>query len=403
MKNTKKECIAMLLAGGEGRRLAPLTSIVAKPAVPFGGDYKIIDFPLSNCVNSGIDMVGVLTQYEAESLHDHIGQGDSWSTDALKMNITLLSSETTGEYTGTADAIYKNLEYIDALDPQDVLILSGDHIYHMDYSEMLQYHKDSNAKATLSVVEVPWEEASRFGVMSVDDSMTITKFSEKPAAPESNLASMGIYVFDWQYLRQHLVADAEKANSNHDFGKDIIPQMLADDEKVVAYEFLGYWRDVGTINSLWEAHMDILAHSKQFELKRSEWPMFSADLDIVSDQQNAAAPDCSMISSKAVLEGKVERSVVFNDSTISKQAEVIESVIMPGAFIGKNAHVEYAIIAEGAVIKDNAVVQGTKDEIKVVAPYETVYAKPSVRTQPAMLLKEVYDKSGRVRAGGISS
>ncbi|WP_458122205.1 glucose-1-phosphate adenylyltransferase [Paenibacillus sp. Z6-24] len=403
MKNTKKECIAMLLAGGEGRRLAPLTSIVAKPAVPFGGDYKIIDFPLSNCVNSGIDTVGVLTQYEAESLHDHIGQGDSWSTDALKMNITLLSSETTGEYMGTADAIYKNLEYIDALDPKDVLVLSGDHIYHMDYSEMLQYHQEHNAKATLSVVEVPWEEASRFGVMSVDDSMTITKFSEKPADPESNLASMGIYVFDWQYLRQHLVADAEKANSNRDFGKDIIPQMLADDEKVVAYEFLGYWRDVGTINSLWEAHMDILSHSKQFELKRSEWPMFSADLDIVSNQQNAAAPDCSMISSKAVLEGKVERSVVFNDSTISKQAKVIESVIMPGAFIGKNAHVEYAIIAEGAVIKDNAVVQGSKDEIKVVAPYETVYAKPSVRTQPAMLLKEVYDKSGRVRAGGISS
>ncbi|WP_017812416.1 glucose-1-phosphate adenylyltransferase [Paenibacillus shenyangensis] len=403
MKNTNKECVAMLLAGGEGRRLAPLTSIVAKPAVPFGGDYKIIDFPLSNCVNSGIDTVGVLTQYEAESLHDHIGQGDSWSTDAIKMNITLLSSETTGEYMGTADAIYKNLEYIDALNPENILVLSGDHIYHMDYTEMLQSHKDNNAKATISVVEVPWEEASRFGVMSVDDSMMITKFSEKPADPESNLASMGIYVFDWQYLRQHLVADAAKANSNHDFGKDIIPQMLADGEKVVAYEFLGYWRDVGTINSLWEAHMDILEHSKQFELKRTDWPMFSADLEIAPDVQNVDAPDCSMISSKAVLEGSVQRSVVFNDSTISKQAEVIESVIMPGAFIGKNAHIEYAIIAEGAVIKDNAIVQGTKDEIKVVAPYETVYAKPSVRTQPAMLLKEVYDKSGRVRAGGISS
>ncbi len=401
MRKTNKECIAMLLAGGEGRRLAPLTSIIAKPAVPFGGDYRIIDFPLSNCANSGIDTVGVLTQYEAQSLHDHIGQGNAWSTHQNPMNISLLSSERTGEYTGTADAIYKNIEYIDALDPKDVLILSGDHIYHMDYNEMLQYHSENKASATLAVVEVPWEEASRFGVMSTDSDMNITKFSEKPAEPESNLASMGIYVFDWQYLRQHLIQDAMNEQSSHDFGKNIVSQMLADGEKVVAYEFQGYWRDVGTINSLWEAHMDILQHSRQFELKNSEWPMFSADFNPLEDTDHADAPDCSMVSCKASLEGQVERSVVFNGSTISKQAEVKHSIIMPGAMIGKQARIEYAIIAEGAIIKDGAIIEGTPEEIAVVGPYETVYAKPSVRTQPARLLKEVYESS-RVHAGGIS-
>ncbi len=403
MKKTNKECIAMLLAGGEGRRLAPLTSIIAKPAVPFGGDYRIIDFPLSNCANSGIDTVGVLTQYEAQSLHDHIGGGDAWSTTNNPMNITLLSSERTGEYTGTADAIYKNIEYIDALDPKDVLILSGDHIYHMDYNEMLQYHSENKARATIAVVEVPWEEASRFGVMSTDTEMNITKFSEKPAEPESNLASMGIYVFDWQYLRHHLLQDALNEQSSHDFGKNIIPQMLADREKVVAYEFLGYWRDVGTINSLWEAHMDILQHSRQFELKNSAWPMFSADYNPLQDNDHAHAPDCSMVSCKASLEGNVERSVVFNGSAIGKQAEVKHSIIMPGAIVGKQARIEYAIIAEGAIVKDGAVIEGTPEQIAVVGPYETVYPKPSVRTQPARLLKEVYDKSGRVHAGGMSS
>ncbi|WP_411342616.1 glucose-1-phosphate adenylyltransferase [Paenibacillus sp. WLX1005] len=403
MKKTNKDCIAMLLAGGEGRRLAPLTSVIAKPAVPFGGDYKIIDFPLSNCVNSGIDTVGVLTQYEAQSLHDHIGQGNAWSTADQSMNITLLSSERTGEYTGTADAIYKNIEYIDQMNPKDVLILSGDHIYHMDYNEMLQYHNENKAQATIAVVEVPWDEASRFGVMSTDDDMNITKFSEKPAQPESNLASMGIYVFDWQYLRQHLIADAAQADSSHDFGKNIIPQMLADGEKVVAYEFLGYWRDVGTINSLWEAHMDILQHNRQFELKNAEWPMFSADFNPLENNNHDTAPDCSMVSSKAVLDGTVEQSVVFNGSTIGKQAEVNNSVIMPGASIGKHARIQYAIVAEGATVKDGAVVIGTPEEIAVVAPYDTVYAKPSVRTQPARLLQEVYDKSGRVHAGGMSS
>ncbi|MFD1884312.1 glucose-1-phosphate adenylyltransferase [Paenibacillus wenxiniae] len=400
MRKTNKECIAMLLAGGEGRRLAPLTSIIAKPAVPFGGDYRIIDFPLSNCANSGIDTVGVLTQYEAQSLHDHIGGGDAWSTDNNPMNITLLSSERTGEYTGTADAIYKNIEYIDALDPKDVLILSGDHIYHMDYNEMLQYHSENKAHATIAVVEVPWEEASRFGVMSTDADMNITKFSEKPAEPESNLASMGIYVFDWQYLRQHLLQDAMNEQSSHDFGKNIIPQMLADRQTVVAYEFQGYWRDVGTINSLWEAHMDILQHSRQFELKNSAWPMFSADYNPLQDNDHAHAPDCSMVSCKASLEGHVERSVVFNGSTIGRQAEVTHSIIMPGAVIGKQARIEYAIIAEGAIVKDGAIVEGTPEQIAVVAPYETVYPKPSVRTQPARLLKEVL---GRVHAGGISS
>lgn len=400
MKNQK--CVAMLLAGGEGRRLAPLTSIVAKPAVPFGGDFKIIDFPLSNCVNSGIDTIGVLTQYEAASLHDHIDQGDAWSTSDLQMNISLLSSEATGEYMGTADAITKNIAYLDALNPENVLILSGDHIYHMDYSDMIAYHGQNQAKATISVMEVPWEEASRFGVMSTDSSMNVTKFSEKPAQPESNLASMGIYVFDWQYLRRHLIEDAAKADSNHDFGKDIIPQMLAEHQIVVAYEFQGYWRDVGTIDSLWEAHMDILSDSQQFELKNEAWPMFSpslqAETTIARERQ---VPNCSMVSDHAILEGDVQRSVVFNNAEIGKFAHVRHSVIMPGAVVGKHAQVEYAIVAEGAVIKEDAVIKGTANDIKVVAPYEIIHAKPVVRTQPARLLQEVYEKSSRLRAGGL--
>lgn len=402
MKN--QECVAMLLAGGEGRRLAPLTSIVAKPAVPFGGDFKIIDFPLSNCVNSGINTIGVLTQYEAGSLHDHIGQGDAWSTSDLQMNISLLSSETTGEYMGTADAITKNIAYLDALNPENVLILSGDHIYHMDYSEMIAYHKEHNAKATISVMEVPWEEASRFGVMSTDSSMNVTKFAEKPAQPESNLASMGIYVFDWQYLKRHLIEDAVKADSNHDFGKDIIPQMLAEHQIVVAYEFQGYWRDVGTIDSLWEAHMDILNQDQQFELKKESWPMFSPSLQAENTvARKREVPNCSMVSDQAVLEGDVQRSVIFNDAEVGKFAKVRHSVVMPGAMIGKHAHVEYAIVAEGAIIKEGAVIKGTADDIKVVAPYEIIHAKPVVRTQPARLLQEVYDKSSRMRAEGLSS
>lgn len=251
----------MLLAGGEGRRLAPLTSSMAKPAVPFGGQYRIIDFPLSNCVNSKIDTIGVLTQYEAESLHQHIGEGEPWGLHSRSdRGVRLLPSGIEGResYTGTADAIYKNIEYIDSQNPEHVLILSGDHIYHMDYRKMLDYHIAKSAKATISVMEVPWDEASRFGVMNVDEDLKISEFAEKPKAPKSNLASMGIYLFEWSYLKAYLLRDAANAESGHDFGKDVIPAMLDASDELFAYRFEGYWRDVGTVGSLWEAHMDLL-------------------------------------------------------------------------------------------------------------------------------------------------
>lgn len=269
-----KECIAMLLAGGEGRRLAPLTSTIAKPAVPFGGHYRIIDFPLSNCVNSDIDTVGVLTQYEAESLHEHIGDGTPWGlTKTDDKGITLLPSYNTGnaEYLGTADAIHKNIEYIDSQNPEHVLILSGDHIYYMNYREMLNHHKEKGAAATISVMEVPWDEAHRFGVMSADEDLRVTEFAEKPEKPESNLVSMGIYLFKWDYLRNYLLEDAQDAQSSHDFGKDIIPKMLADQESLYVYEFQGYWKDVGTVKSLWDSHMDLLHENCAIDLQRKDW------------------------------------------------------------------------------------------------------------------------------------
>ncbi|MGG6311102.1 glucose-1-phosphate adenylyltransferase [Paenibacillus macerans] len=404
----KKDCIAMLLAGGEGRRLSPLTAKQAKPAVPFGGHYRIIDFPLSNCVNSGIDTIGVLTQYEAASLHEHIGEGEPWRLPRSESGgISLLPSFQAGveEYAGTADAIYKNMAFVDGYSPKYVLILSGDHIYHMDYRQMLDFHLGHRAKATISVMPVPWEEAHRFGVMSTDELSRITEFAEKPKQPASNLASMGIYLFDWDYLKQQLMEDAEDPSSSHDFGKDVIPRMLGGTEPLHAYQFKGYWRDVGTVHSLWEAHMDLLADSSEWKLHNVHWPMYtrepSVNLGLV--KKRGVQSQCSLIHDHCLLEGYAERSVIFSGTEIGRNARIKDSVVMPGARIGKNVLIERAIIGEGAVIKDGTVIKGSAFDISVVGPYETVAAKPVLRPQPSRLLQEVYENAPRLRAEGFPS
>ncbi|WP_379126959.1 glucose-1-phosphate adenylyltransferase [Paenibacillus sp. sgz500958] len=404
-----RDCIAMLLAGGEGRRLAPLTARMAKPAVPFGGQYRIIDFPLSNCVNSNIDTVGVLTQYEADSLHSHIGEGEPWGLHSHEhKGVTLLPAGTEGRdsYAGTADAIYKNISFIDERNPEHVLILSGDHIYHMDYRKMLQHHIQKNAKATLAVMEVPWEDAHRFGVLSVDDQLRISEFAEKPKKPQSNLASMGIYIFRWNYLKQHLMDDAARTNSSHDFGKDVIPRMLDQDHELFAYRFKGYWRDVGTVRSLWEAHMDLLQPDNGWKLDNVRWPMYSRarrTMLAVAKPKVQLPSVNSLVSEQCSSEGSLHHSVVFGGVDIGKQSVVKYSVVMQGARIGRNVHIENAIISEGAVIKDGAIIKGTADNIVVVGPNETVAAKPVIRTQPTRLLQEVYEKTGRLRAESLPS
>ena len=405
----KKDCIAMLLAGGEGRRLSPLTSRLAKPAVPYGGQYRIIDFPLSNCVNSGIDTIGVLTQYEATSLHEHIGEGEPWMLPRSERGgISLLPSSHAGTegYVGTADAIYKNIQYIDSHAPKHVLILSGDHIYHMDYREMLDFHLRHEANATISVMPVPWEEAHRFGVMSTDDRYRVTEFAEKPQQPRSNLASMGIYLFNWEFLKRHLLEDAVDASSSHDFGKDVIPKMLAGSEPLHAFEFKGYWRDVGTVHSLWEAHMDLLEAESGWRLLKEDWPMYTRERQpsgIGLVMERGVQLNGSLVHDCCSFEGYAERSVIFGGTEIGRFARIKESVIMPGAKIGRNVLIERAIIGENAVIKDGAVVKGVPGEITVIGPYETVLAKRPARQQPSRLLQEVYDSTAGLRAEGLLS
>ncbi|AIQ47571.1 glucose-1-phosphate adenylyltransferase [Paenibacillus sp. FSL R7-0273] len=406
---SKKECVAMLLAGGEGRRLAPLTTTMAKPAVPFGGQYRIIDFPLSNCVNSNIDTVGVLTQYEANSLHQHIGSGEPWGLHSKPdQGVRLLPSGVDGRntYTGTADAIYKNIDFIDSQNPEHVLILSADHIYHMDYRKMLDYHISKAAKATISVMEVPWDEASRFGVMNVNEELKISEFAEKPKVPKSNLASMGIYLFEWAYLKEYLLLDAADSSSSHDFGKDVIPAMLDSNDDLFAYRFQGYWRDVGTVDSLWEAHMDLLQADNGFKLDNAQWPMYSrarrTKPAAVKPRIPVQADDC-LVNEACLLEGSLQRSVIFGGVEIGKLSRVHQSIVMPGVQIGRGVLIENAIIGEGAVIKDGAVIKGSPDNVVVVGPNEIVAAKPVIRTQPSRLLQEVYEKTGRLRAEGLPS
>ena len=346
----------MLLAGGQGSRLKALTSKVAKPAVPFGGKYRIIDFPLSNCVNSGIDTVGVLTQYKPLELNAYLGNGQPWDLDRSDGGVHILppyvqEDEKGSWYKGTANAIYQNLSFIEQYDPEYVLILSGDHIYKMDYSKMLERHKATDAACTISVMEVPWEEAPRFGILNVDEGDMIYEFEEKPKKPKSNLASMGIYIFTWSKLREYLIADEKDEKSSNDFGKNIIPNMLAAGETMAVYRFQGYWKDVGTIDSLWDANMDMLSPESGIDPYDTEWPIYART---ATRPPHFTGPNAvishSIVTSGSEIYGQVENSVLFHSVTVEEGAQVSYSILMPGTVVKAGAVVEYAIVAERAVI-----------------------------------------------------
>lgn len=357
----KQECVAMLLAGGQGSRLYALTRHIAKPAVPYGGKYRIIDFPLSNCTNSGIDTVGVLTQYQPLELNDYIGSGQPWDLDRLDAGVHVLPPYQRNKgadwYKGTANAIYQNMAFIERYDPEYVLVLSGDHIYKMDYSKMIAFHQKNQADCTIAVIEVPLAEASRFGILNTNPDDSIYEFDEKPAEPKSNLASMGIYVFNWQKLRQYLTADEADPGSQNDFGKNVLPAMLAAGERMFAYRFEGYWKDVGTIESLWEANMDLLNPKVPLNLDDREWKIYSRNAGLPPHYLSETAHvQNSMISEGGVIEGDVDFSVLFADVTVEEGAEIRDSILMPGAHVKKGAQVQYAILAENVVIEENAVV-----------------------------------------------
>nr|WP_326165269.1 glucose-1-phosphate adenylyltransferase [uncultured Oscillibacter sp.] len=362
----KKECIAMLLAGGQGSRLYVLTGDMAKPAVPFGGKYRIIDFPLSNCTNSGIDTVGVLTQYRPLELNSYIGSGQPWDLDGSSGGVHILPPYQGAKggtwYKGTANAIYQNLGFIDMHDPDYVVVLSGDHIYKMDYSDMLARHKAAGAACTISVMEVPWAEAPRFGIMSVDGDDMITEFAEKPKEPKSNLASMGIYVFSWKALRQYLIDDEATEGSENDFGKNIIPTMLNNEERMAAYRFEGYWKDVGTLESLWDANMDMLAPESGLDLRDQSWPIYARSISAPPAFLGAnSTVTHSAVNRGSVLEGVVENSVLSPNVTVGEGATVRYSVLFPGVVVEPGAVVEYAILGEGCKIGRGCHVGGTPE------------------------------------------
>ena len=395
----KKEVVAMLLAGGQGSRLYALTSHVAKPAVPFGGKYRIIDFPLSNCVNSGIDTVGVLTQYRPLELNSYIGSGQPWDLDRSDGGVHILppymrEGDQGTWYKGTANAIYQNIGFIQLYDPDYVLILSGDHIYKMDYEKMLEHHKAMDAACTISVMEVPMEEASRFGIMNVDEHDMIYEFEEKPKRPKSNLASMGIYIFNWKQLREYLVADEADEKSSNDFGKNIIPAMLEKGERMAAYRFEGYWKDVGTIDSLWDANMDMLAPHNSIDLHDPEWPIYARS---PIKPPHATGPHAkishSLVTGGGQIDGTVENSVLFHSVVVEEGARVQYSILMPGAVVKAGADVSYAIVAENAVIEANAQVGSAPDDspdwgIAVVAGGVTIGAGATVAPR-AMIREDV--------------
>jgi glucose-1-phosphate adenylyltransferase len=356
----KRQCVAMLLAGGRGTRLEELTEDIAKPAVPFGGKYRIIDFTLSNLVNSGIDTVGVLTQYQPHVLQNYIGKGDAWGLNNKLGGLSILPPYQCKEgdhwYEGTAHAIYQNLNYLDAYDPEHVLVISGDHIYKMDYNKMLQQHIETNADVTISVMEVPWEEASRFGIMNINEfSKRIVDFEEKPSAPSSNLASMGIYIFNWKMLKKYLEREEHNKYSSKDFGKDIIPAMLLDMVSLYAYKFTGYWKDVGTLDSYLEANLDLLNKETNIFLQDTDWDIYTVEESYPPQylDQDAVIKQ-SLISSGAEIYGEVTKSVISSGVKIGKGSIIKNSVILPHAIIGENVIIENAIIAEGVVIPNHA-------------------------------------------------
>ena len=367
--------LAMILAGGRGSRLHDLTNKVAKPAVSYGGKYRIVDFPLSNCANSGIDVVGVLTQYESVLLNSYVAAGRRWGLDARDSGVFVLPPREKADanldvYRGTADAISQNIDFIDSYEPDYLLILSGDHIYKMDYSKMLQYHKENNADATIAVIEVPMKEASRFGIMNTDtETNRIVEFEEKPAEPKSNLASMGIYIFNWKLLRKMLIADMKNDASSHDFGKDIIPTLLNDGKSLYAYKFEGYWKDVGTIDSLWEANMDLLGKNNELDLNDPTWKIYTED---VSTPPHFIGPDAEInrafITQGCVIEGEVKNSVLFTSAKVGAGAKVIDSVLMPGAEVAEGATVIRSLVANDIKIGKGATVGSADSEnIELVA------------------------------------
>ena len=390
MHSNKKECVAMLLAGGQGTRLYSLTRDLAKPAVSFGGKYRIIDFPLSNCINSNIDTIGVLTQYKPFDLNQYIGNGQPWDLDRLSGGVFVLppymKGETSDWYKGTANAIYQNIEFIDKFSPEYVLVLSGDHIYKMDYAQMLAYHKEKGADCTIAVINVSLEEASRFGIMNTNPDNSVYAFEEKPKQPKSTNASMGIYIFNWAKLRKYLIEDEEDKMSQNYFGKNIIPKMLADGQKLFAYNFSGYWKDVGTISSLWEANMDVLNPSSGINLDDSAWKIYARNTAEPPHfvGKNAAIRN-SLVTEGCEINGKVERSVISTGVEICDGATVQDSTIMPGAKICKGAVVKYAIVGNNAIVGENAVVGDTQEgmvdgqwQITVIGPNAVVEANQVV-------------------------
>ena len=368
---SKKECVAMLLAGGQGSRLGALTSNVAKPAVSFGGKFRIIDFALSNCANSGVSTVGVLTQYRPYLLHSYIGTGEAWNLDDREGGVSILppyATQTGGAwYAGTADAVTQNLGYIESQDPEYVLILSGDQLYRMDYGKMLDAHKQHNADLTIAVMPVPWEEASRFGILTTDDDDKIIKFTEKPKKPDSNLASMGIYIFNAKLLVDTLKEDAVDQTSEHDFGNDIIPKLLADDKRLYTYEFNGFWRDVGTISSYHETSMDLLGPNPEFDIYSHDFPIMSnaSTRPPAFFGRDASVDDC-LVANGCKIFGTVKHSILSTDCFVGERAQVIDSVLLPGAKVKSGARVVRAILGEGAVVAENVEV-GSVDTTKDTA------------------------------------
>ena len=363
----KKECVAMLLAGGQGSRLYVLTQEMAKPAVPYGGKYRIIDFPLSNCVNSGIDTVGVLTQYQPLVLNDYIGNGQPWDLDRIHGGVHILSPFQTSVgaqwYKGTANAIYQNISFVDRYCPEYVLILSGDHIYKMDYAEMLSAHKERGADCTIAVLEVSMEEASRFGIMNTDDESRVYEFEEKPKAPKSNLASMGVYIFTWSKLKEYLIANENDPSASKDFGQNIIPDMLRDGQRMYAYHFDGYWKDVGTIDSLWEANMDLLNPKVPLDLYDPGWKIYSRNPVMPPHYVGAnGTVQNSMLVEGCIVDGLVDFSILFAGVVVEEGATVRDSIIMPGTVIRRGAVVEYAIVGQDSVVNENAVI-GARPEL----------------------------------------
>lgn len=391
----KKEVVAMILAGGQGSRLGILTKNIAKPAVPFGGKYRIIDFPLSNCSNSGIYTVGVLTQYKPLDLNAHIGIGDPWDLDRRDGGVSILppyQEEKGGDwYKGTANAIYQNIQFVDRYDPEYVLILSGDHIYKMDYYKMLDFHKENHADATIAVIDVPLEEASRFGIMNTRADNSIYEFEEKPKVPKSTNASMGIYIFNWSILKKYLREDEKDINSSNDFGKNIIPNMLRSGRKLMAYPFEGYWKDVGTIESLWEANMDLLKRDNDLNLYDSEWKIYSQNqvrpAHYIGEEARIIN---SLIVEGCIIHGKVENSVLSQGVYVGKNTVIRDSVIMPNVQIGDNVKIEKAIVGNNAIINHNCNI-GDMKKIEVVGAYEYVINEQNINYKEITEKTEVFN------------